>query len=172
VVEVYLQRCESAGHSDLRDLLSDSVRLFRGLGVRRCALFLRQVGSERLACYFSHGFAQGQADRSLSVGADRTSLVGLLLAQPGAAFRISAAQVAGLGHKLPPELRDWPPNSGLLLAAVSVQARAVGFWWADAGNEGRETKAEGFSLFRRAAAGFGPAFTRLLKSRQPAGNDH
>jgi hypothetical protein len=48
----------------------------------------------------------------------------------------------------------------------------VGFWWADAGNEGRETKAEGFSLFRRAAAGFGPAFTRLLKSRQPAGNDH
>jgi len=166
-VAAYLQRCE-AGHSDLRGLLGDSVRLFSGLGLHRCALFLRQVGSERLACYFSYGFAEGQADRSLDVEANVPGLVSALLAQPGAAFRIAPAQLASLGDKLPTALRSWPPPSGLLLAAVSVQARTVGFWWADAGAQGTPTDVESFSRFRRAATGFGPAFTRLLKARQQA----
>lgn len=168
-VAAYVQRCE-AGHGDLRGLLGDSVRLFAGLGLHRCALFLRQVGNERLACYFSYGFAEGLADRTLAVDAEGPGLFSLLLAQPGAAFRIAPAQLAGLGSKLPAELRNWPPATGLLLAAVSVQARTVGFWWADAGNEGPQTDVEQFAGFRRAAAAFGPAFTRLLKARKQASN--
>ncbi len=169
----FLQRC-AAGHADLRSLMTDSVRLFARLGLARSALFLRQAGSERLACYFSHGFAAGEAGRDISVEVGDRSLIKLLLAQPGVAFRIAPAQLAGLGNKLPPELSAWPPPSGLLLAAVPFKDRVVGFWWADAGTQGQETDSESFSRFRRAAAAFGPAFTRLLNARsqntsQPTG---
>lgn len=162
----YLLRC-GVGHPDLRSLMIDSVRLFAGLGLARCALFLRQVGSDRLACYFSHGFNPGEAGRNLSVEVGERSFAKLLLAQPDSAFRIAPAQLSGLGNKLPPELATWPPPSGLLLAAVSVNGRAVGFWWADAGWHGADTDGESFSRFRRAAAAFGPAFTRLLNARSP-----
>lgn len=162
----YLLRCD-AGHSDLRSLMIDSVRLFADLGLARCALFLRQVGSERLACYFSHGFNPGEASRDLSVEVGERSFAKLLLAQPGSAFRIAPAQLSGLGNKLPPELATWPPPSGLLLATVPVNGRAAGFWWADAGPQGADTDSESFSRFRRAAAAFGPAFTRLLNARSP-----
>lgn len=160
----FQQRCD-AGHPDLRSLMTDSVRLFATLGLPRSALFLRQAGSERLACYFSHGFAAGEAGRDVSVEIGDRNLVKLLLAQPGVAFRIAPAQLAGLGNKLPPELSAWPPPSGLLLAAVPFKDRVVGFWWADAGAQGQETDSESFSRFRRAATAFGPAFTRLLNAR-------
>lgn len=160
----FAQRCE-AGHLDLRNLLTDIVRLFARLGLKRCALFLRETDHSALACFFSYGFAQGQAGRDLRLPVGEPGLVKLLLAQPGVAFRVAEAQRASVVGKLPAALAEWPPASGMLLATIAVQGRAVGFWWADAGPEGAESSTETFARFRRAVESFGPAFTRQLEQR-------
>ncbi|SDD40140.1 hypothetical protein [Aquimonas voraii] len=163
----FARRCE-AGHPDLRSLLADVVRLFARLGLKRCALFLRETDRSALACFFSFGFTQGQAGRDLRLPVGEPGLVRLLLAQPGVAFRIAQAQRAGVVGKLPPGLADWPPSGGMLLATIAVQGRAVGFWWADAGPEAPEASVESFARFRRVVESFGPAFTRQLEQRSPS----
>lgn len=163
-IQGFAQRCTS-GHPDLRSLLTDVVRLFARLGLSRCALFLRETDHAALACFFSYGFAQGQAGRDLRLPVGEPGLVKLLLAQPGVAFRVAQAQRAGIGSKLPAALADWPPASGMLLATIAVQGRAVGFWWADAGHDGGEPTVDRFAQFRRAVESFGPAFTRQLEHR-------
>lgn len=165
-VAAFAQRCQS-GHPDLRSLFTDSARLFTRLGLKRCALFLRETDQAALACYFSFGFPAGQASRSLRLPTGEPGLVKLLLARPGVAFRVARAQRAVIGDKLPAALADWAPDSGMLLATVAVQGRAVGFWWADSGPVGAEASAETFADFRRAVEAFGSAFTRQL-ARQSA----
>ncbi|MFN7784654.1 MAG: hypothetical protein ACK5PG_18215 [Lysobacterales bacterium] len=160
----FAQRCTS-GHPDLRSLLTDVVRLFAQLGLGRCALFLRETDQSALACFFSYGFPRGQAGRDLRLPLGEPGLVKLLLAQPGVAFRVAEAQRAGVGSRLPAALADWPPHTGMLLATIAVQGRAVGFWWADAGPDGLEASTETFALFRRAVESFGPGFTRQLARR-------
>lgn len=166
LVAAFAQRCQS-GHPDLRSLFTDSARLFTRLGLRRCALFLRETDQDALACYFSFGFPAGQASRSLRLPTGEPGLVKLLLARTGVAFRVARAQRAVTGDKLPAALADWAPDSGMLLATVAVQGRAVGFWWADSGPVGAEASAETFADFRRAVEAFGSAFTRQL-ARQSA----
>jgi hypothetical protein len=160
----FAQRCTS-GHPDLRSLLTDVVRLFTQLGLVRCALFLRETDQSALACFFSYGFPPGQAGRDLRLPAGEPGLVKLLLAQPGVAFRVAETQRAGVGSRLPAALADWPPHTGMLLATIAVQGRAVGFWWADAGPDGLEASTETFALFRCAVESFGPGFTRQLARR-------
>ena len=162
--EGFAERCQ-AGHPDLRSLLGDSVRLFAALGLKRCALFLRDTDPAMLGCHFSVGFAPGEADRGLRLPSQAPGLVKLLLAQPGVAFRVSQSQRPSIGSKLPAALAEWPPESGMLLATVAVQGRAVGFWWADAGQGGAEASLETFARFRRSVESFGPAFTRQLARR-------
>ncbi len=166
LVAAFAQRCQ-LGHPDLRSLFTDSARLFTRLGLKRCALFLRETDQAALACYFSFGFPAGQASRSLRLPTGEPGLVKLLLARPGVAFRVARAQRAVIGDKLPAALADWAPDSGMLLATVAVQGRAVGFWWADSGPVGAEASAETFADFRRAVEAFGSAFTRQL-ARQSA----
>ena len=166
LVSAFAQRCQS-GHPDLRSLFTDSARLFTRLGLTRCALFLRETDQEALACYFSFGFPPGMASRSLRLPTGDPGLVKLLLARTGVAFRVARAQRAGIGGKLPTALVDWAPDSGMLLATVAVQARAVGFWWADSGPDGAEASTETFACVRRAVEAFGSAFTHQL-ARQSA----
>jgi len=166
LVAAFVQRCQS-GHPDLRSLFTDSARLFTRLGLTRCALFLRETDQEALACYFSFGFPPGTASRSLRLPTGEPGLVKLLLARTGVAFRVARAQRAGIGDKLPTALVGWAPDSGMLLATVAVQERAVGFWWADSGPDGAEASTETFACVRRAVEAFGSAFTHQL-GRQSA----
>lgn len=161
LVAAYAQRCQS-GHPDLRSLFTDSARLFTRLGLTRCALFLRETDQEALACYFSFGFPAAQASRSLRLATGEPGLAKLLLARPGVAFRVARAQRMGIAGKLPTALADWALDSGMLLATVAVQERAVGFWWADSGPDGVEASIETFADFRRAIEAFGSAFTGQL----------
>lgn len=166
LVAAFQRRCET-GHADLRGLLIDTVHLFGRLGMKRCALFLRHTEQDLQACYFSHGFAAGQADRGLSFSLTPDSLITQLLSKPSTAFRIQPQQCAAVIPKLPSSLSSWPPADGFVLAAVTIRGRAVGFWWADAGL-GSPLAPIDFAGFRYVVEVFTPAFTRSMASRAQA----
>lgn len=166
LVAAFQRRCDS-GHADLRALLIDTVHLFGRLGMKRCALFLRHTEQDAQACYFSHGFAAGQAERGLSFSLPPGGLITQLLSKPNTAFRIQPQQCAAVLAKLPSSLSGWPSVGGFALAAVTIRGRAVGFWWADAGLSSPSAQID-FPGFRNVVEVFAPAFTRLMASRAQA----
>jgi hypothetical protein len=157
-----LLRCEQQAHVDVPALLAEVLRAFRQLGLQRCALFLRQSGSARLGSYFSSGFEPALAPRGLAFEPGAVGLLPRLLAQPGNAFWLQPAMLAGIASKLPAPLAAWPMAGGFALAAVASSGHAFGFWWVDSAARGG-LDADSFAAFRRLAQAFGPEFARLLK---------
>jgi hypothetical protein len=132
------------------------------MGLLRCALFLKQAGSEVLVCYVAHGFETPVQARAIQLPLTADGLLTKLMQHPSATLWIRPQQAASARTRLPPALADWTTDAGCLLGTVQVRAHAMGLWWADAGNAASPIDEARLAQFGRMTQVFGAEFTRLL----------
>lgn len=166
------QRCEQAAFSDLPSFMQEALaHLHLDMGLQRCALFLKQAGTETLVGYVAHGFGVPVQARALQLSLEPGGLVTRLMQHPSATLWVRSQQVQAARTRLPPALAGWTTETGCLLGAVQVRAHAMGLWWADTAPGCPPIDDERLAQFGRMTQVFGAEFTRLLhlqRQRRPA----
>lgn len=165
VVHAFSQNCLHGRYGDLRQFMTaTSLTLEKGLGLRRCLLFLKAANTDRLGCYFAHGFDGLVEARKLGAPAADDNLVARIFARSGGSLWIDHARVAAARLQLPAELRPYAPAGGFLLGTIQLKERPVGVIWADGGDCSTPLGAQHYAQFRHMIHHFGSEFSRLTSA--------
>ncbi len=157
------QRCQQTGFDNLAAFMSEALsHLHQDMGLLRCALFLKQAGSDLLVCYVAHGFDTPIQAREIQLPLTGDGVVSKLMQHPSATLWIRPQQVPAARSRLPAALAQWTTDAGCLLGTVQVRSHAMGLWWADAGSSSSPINEARLTQFGRMTQVFGAEFTRLL----------
>lgn len=165
----YERQCNQRQHADLKSFMAATIKtLEHGLGLQRCALFLKPSGTDELSCFLAHGFGTALVSRQLSLPAGGEHLLTRLMGHPEGALCITGKQTEAARRQLPKALALLTLPSGLMLGTVHIQQRPMGIWWADTGQHDEPVDAVRYAGFQRVTHIFGREFTRLVQRQREA----
>ncbi|TSE33442.1 hypothetical protein [Tepidimonas charontis] len=169
LIERFAADCQRGRHPDVGAFFrAFQHALDEGLGLRRCALFLKTTQAAQLVCYMAHGFGGSIVPRQTTVALQGEHVLARLFAQPGAFLLAEPARVAHLRTRLPASLQRALLPSGAMWGTVQVRQRAVGVLWADTGSADAPVDTTQYAGFKRLMHHFGPGLTRLMQLRRAA----
>lgn len=165
----YEQQCNQSLHINLKSFMAATLNtLEHGLGLHRCALFLKPAGTEELSCFMAHGFGTALVSRQLTLPAGGEHLLARLMGHPEGALCVTGKQMDAARKQLPKALALLALPSGLVLGTVHIKQRPMGIWWADTGHQDEPLDAASYAGFQRVTHIFGREFTRLVQRQREA----
>jgi len=167
LIDRFVHACQHARHTDLHGFFQAFQHaLGYGLGLQRCALFLKTTQAPQLVCYMTHGFGTLIVPRQTIIALDGEHLLARLFAQPSAFLLAEPARAAQLRGRLPAALQPALLPSGAMWATVQVRERPVGVLWADSGATDAPVDTTQYAGFKLLVRHFGTELTRLMQLRR------
>lgn len=165
----YERQSNQSQHTNLKTFMTATLNtLEQGLGLHRCALFLKPAGADELSCFMAHGFGKALVSRQLTLPAGGEHLLARLMGHPEGALCITGKQIEAARKQLPKALALLALPSGLMLGTVHIKQRPMGIWWADTGRQDEPVDATSYAGFQRVTHIFGREFTRLVQRQREA----